>query len=162
MKRKNSLRKANWNYTEKASYHVTIVVKNRFQAFGLVTDEGVQLNALGKIAEKQWVSLLHSFNHIELGEYIIMPDHLHAILHIGGERASTKTASFKTGPIPGSLSHVVRVFKGYACKEIRTSCPQFEWQRGFYDQLIKNQKALSALEQYIRENPEKAKKKVEP
>lgn len=88
-----------------------------------------------------------------------MPDHLHAILHIGGERASTKTASFKTGPIPGSLSHVVRVFKGYACQEIRTSCPQFEWQRGFYDQLIKNQKALSALEQYIRENPEKAKKR---
>jgi REP element-mobilizing transposase RayT len=84
----SSARLQNWDYGCNAAYFVTICTKNRFHYFGDVVDGKMQLSALGKIAQTEW---LKSFNlrpdmNLTMGEYIIMPNHFHAIIIIGNNQ----------------------------------------------------------------------------
>ncbi|KAF0140637.1 MAG: transposase, partial [Stygiobacter sp.] len=53
-----------------------------------------------------------------------------------------------------SLSVIVNQFKG-AVKRYCNKCiaEKFEWQRGFYDRIIRNEKELFNIRKYIEQNP---------
>lgn len=42
------------------------------------------LNTFGKIVEYHWQRIPNHFNHVELDEFVIMPNHIHGILVITG------------------------------------------------------------------------------
>ena len=44
----------------------------------------MQLNSFGRIASAQWQQLPFRFTDLELGEWVIMPNHIHGILVIPG------------------------------------------------------------------------------
>ncbi|MBC8147781.1 MAG: hypothetical protein H8E98_07330, partial [Bacteroidetes bacterium] len=58
--------------------------KNRECLFGHIADGEMILNDAGQMIESAWLKLPERFTNIELHEYIVMPNHFHAILQIVG------------------------------------------------------------------------------
>jgi putative transposase len=74
-----------WDYGWNGAYSVTICTKNRECIFGDVIDTpkpNVRLSEIGQIAYQYWEEIPDHFPFVELGEYVIMPNHLHGIVII--------------------------------------------------------------------------------
>ena len=88
-----SARLQNWNYANEAMYFVTICTRYRAHYFGEIIDHPPSLlpTEIGKIAHEEWyksVSLRPDMN-LELGEFIVMPNHIHGIVIIGPNTYNT-------------------------------------------------------------------------
>jgi putative transposase len=77
-----SNRLKNWDYGSNAAYFITICTQNREHFFGEITNGVMHLNELGKIATQFWSEIPNHFPFVELGNFVIMPNHTHGILII--------------------------------------------------------------------------------
>ena len=77
-----SMRLWYWNYTTPWWYFVTICTKNRINYFGEIKNDKMVLNEIGKIAKHEWIKTAELRENVELDEFIIMPNHFHAIIII--------------------------------------------------------------------------------
>ena len=80
-----SPRRPNWDYRWNGAYFITINAKNRQHLFGQIKDEQMHLNNIGELAYKFWAEIPEHFPTVTLGEYIIMPNHVHGIIIINGQ-----------------------------------------------------------------------------
>ena len=76
----SSARLQNWDYGWNASYFVTICTQNREYYFGDIVNTTMQLTEIGEIAQKYWLEIPNHFPFVELGEFIVMPNHVHGII----------------------------------------------------------------------------------
>ena len=79
-----SARLQNWNYGWNAVYFVTICTKNREHYFGSINNECITLSNVGVIANLLWHEIKSHAKNITLGEFVVMPNHVHGILMISG------------------------------------------------------------------------------
>jgi REP element-mobilizing transposase RayT len=81
----SSSRLQNWNYGNEAMYFITICTKNRTNYFGKIVDSILQPTEIGKIAHSEWhkATELRPDMKLELGEFVVMPNHIHGIIIIG-------------------------------------------------------------------------------
>jgi putative transposase len=79
---RRSIRLKGYDYRKEGLYFITLVVHDRKQLFGRVINGKVQLNDAGEMIEREWMALKKRFEMIQLHEFIVMPDHFHAILEI--------------------------------------------------------------------------------
>jgi putative transposase len=77
-----SARKSNWDYGSNAPYFVTICTKNREHFFGEIVNNVMNLSEIGMAAYNCWLSIPEHFPFVELGGFIVMPDHVHGIIII--------------------------------------------------------------------------------
>jgi len=52
------------------------------------------------------------------------------------------------------LGTIINQFKGACTKRIQLINPSFVWQRNFNDHIIRNEKDLERIREYILRNPE--------
>lgn len=71
-----------WDYRSEGSYHITICTENRVHYFGEIINEQMCLSEIGKLAQQYWSEIPKHFPHIQLDEFVIMPNHIHGILII--------------------------------------------------------------------------------
>jgi REP element-mobilizing transposase RayT len=71
-----------WDYRSEGSYHITICTENRVHYFGEIINEQMCLSEIGKLAHQFWSEIPKHFPHIQLDEFVIMPNHIHGILII--------------------------------------------------------------------------------
>lgn len=69
-----------WDYRNNGAYFITICTANREHYFGEIENGIMQLNEIGKLAEKYWMEIPKHFPFVELGNFVIMPNHTHGIL----------------------------------------------------------------------------------
>lgn len=157
--RKNSLRFPGYDYSQPGYYFVTISTKNNDQIFGIVENGKMTLNALGTITRKVWLELPNHYQ-CALGDSVVMPNHFHGILIIPPSvRAGFKPARTEGGTEEKkrhSLSEIIRGFKTFTAREINImrNTPGIPvWHRGFYDHIIRNERALNSIRDYILLNP---------
>ncbi len=102
--RRKSLRLDGYDYTRVGAYFVTIVASKRVCLFGKVVNGVMELSKFGQIALQQWTKLPRRFPHIELGEYAIMPNHMHGIIiivmRVGARRRKPGTLVFDRPAVP--------------------------------------------------------------
>ncbi len=79
---RRSIRLKGYDYSQEGLYFITICVQNRECLFGRMINEGMVLNDAGKMVETEWCNLMKRFINIDLHEYVVMPNHFHAILEI--------------------------------------------------------------------------------
>jgi putative transposase len=86
-----SARLQTWDYGSNASYFVTICTKNQEHFFGEIVDNAMQLNEIGKLSEQEWIKTLElrPDMNLELGEFVVMPNHFHGIIIIGENQYNT-------------------------------------------------------------------------
>ena len=113
---RRSIRLKGYDYSQAGLYFITICVQNRENLFGNITNEIMNRNDAGKMIEKQWIELSKRFKNIILNEFIIMPNHFHAILEIretpikgqpqGIAPTETVRATFMVDPIKGQPQEI--------------------------------------------------------
>ncbi len=141
-------RLAGYDYSQPGFYFVTICTQHHRLMFGTIVDDQVALKGPGQIAQSVWVSLPKRFAHINLHEYVFMPNHLHAIIEL------TELDPAQASP-RAALWEIIRVLKAATSYQIRRSegKPWFAWQDDYYETVIRSEAALQQIRQYILENP---------
>lgn len=149
-----------YDYSSDGAYHVVICTQHRACILGTVVDDKVELSELGQLVDAELHTSLQIRREIKLDAYVIMPNHLHLIIWIEqptGGLPSTPTPKgrserqHKTKSTPKSLSSFVAGFKGAVTRH--ANYPDKIWQRGFYDRIIRSEKELNNIRQYIISNP---------
>ena len=175
---RRSIRLKNHDYSQEGAYYVTIVAWHREFLFGEIVNKEMRLNKVGKIVEWEWLELPKRLSYVELGKYVVMPNHFHGILFIhenvgatrqgqtislsGAEPLQTVTlegidgSPLPHGPKPASLGAIIAQFKSRATKRIWKFSEYKEtpiWQRNYYEHIIRNDKDLQSKTDYIEANP---------
>jgi len=89
---RRSIRLKGYDYSKPGMYYVTIVTHNHKCFFGKIENGKMILNEYGEIAQQCWTEITRRFPNIEIDEYIIMPDHIHAIIKITNPPVGTTLA----------------------------------------------------------------------
>ena len=82
-----STRLQQWDYGWDAAYFVTICTKDRRHFFGEVMEGKMMLSKAGIVADILWYEIKHHARNVRLGEFMVMPNHVHCILIIDGNDA---------------------------------------------------------------------------
>jgi REP element-mobilizing transposase RayT len=83
---RRSIRLKGYDYASEGAYYVTIVTQGRQCLFGEIIDGEMYLSRYGEIVQKWWLAIPIHFLNVELGAFIIMPNHGHGIIFITDER----------------------------------------------------------------------------
>jgi len=162
-----SARLQSWDYGSDGAYFITICTQDRIHFFGEVENGEMLLNEAGLLAEQLWLQIAAQFKFIELGNFVVMPNHVHGILIINkndvpdtpptDERANEPRGGFagdKNPMLNDNISRVVRWYKGRCCFDIRKTCKDFEWQTRFHDHIIRDADSFETIQDYIANNPQ--------
>ena len=143
-----SKRLSGYDYSLPGFYFVTICVQQHRLVFGTVVDDQVCLKEPGQIAQSVWVTLPKRFAHVNLYEYVFMPNHMHAIIELTNPEPTPPSSR-------AALWEIIRVFKAATTYQVRRAegKPWFAWQEEFYDSVIRTEAALQQIRHYILENP---------
>jgi REP element-mobilizing transposase RayT len=147
---RRSIRLKEFDYSREGAYFLTICTHKRECIFGNIIDEHSELSKYGHIVESVWMDLPKHYNNIQLDEFVIMPNHIHGIIFIVG-------AGFKPAPTTRyPLSEIIRGFKTFSSRKINESrnTPGVPvWQRNFYERVIRNDRELKDIREYVDYNP---------
>jgi putative transposase len=80
--RNESIRLNNHDYSSDGEYFITICTHRMIPYFGNISCEKMIMSESGRIAYKLWYELPEHFSFISLDEFVIMPNHIHAIIII--------------------------------------------------------------------------------
>lgn len=165
-----------YDYSQSGFYFVTICSKKHQHFFGEIVGGQMVLNDIGIIVESSLKNIGNIYSDISLDEYIIMPNHIHAIIvindgaNVGTEHCSVQLEAKDCSDTPTltaqcavttitkkvCLSQVIKSYKGFCTKTIKNkSSKNFAWQRSFYDHVIRNEVSLFKIREYIQNNPVK-------
>ena len=175
---RRSIRLPGYDYSQEGAYYVTIVTQGRECLFGENVNGEMHLNKYGEIVQKWWNKIPSHFPTVELGVFVIMPNHVHGIIFITTERrgdvvsphedpnnniqdayvAETFNLGRETLPLrKRTLGQIVAYFKYQSTKEmnrIETDKAITKlWQRNYYEHIIRDQKDLQNKTDYIEANP---------
>jgi len=153
---RRSVRLKNIDYASTGAYFVTICVQYKRTVFGIVSGDSVILSSMGKKVEEFWLSIPDHFLNVSLDEYVIMPNHIHGIVLIRNEPSNDhQEKAFQKIPT-GSISSIIRSYKATVTRHFRQNgFTSFQWQRGFYEHVIRSEKAMNSIREYIHLNPRK-------
>jgi putative transposase len=79
---RRSIRLKGFDYSRPGYYFITLCCYSRECLFGEINEGKMMLNEYGKIARDEWVQSANIRREIELDEFVIMPNHFHAIVKI--------------------------------------------------------------------------------
>lgn len=163
---RQSIRLRDFYYSANGAYFVTICTQGRECLFGEICDGGMLLNEAGRVVAEWWLKLPDKFTGITLYESIIMPNHFHGILVVGAPSCGCPDANLtpKTGRPHGAaptLGDVMDWFKtmttnAYIRGVKKSRWPPFPgrlWQRNYYERIIRDEKELASISEYITLNP---------
>jgi len=95
--RGQTFRLKNWDYANEGAYFITICTQDREHFFGEIENEKMVLTETGRLAEKYWAEIPKQFPFIKLGEFVIMPNHVHGILIIDHGEGHGRDGGFHDG-----------------------------------------------------------------
>ncbi len=162
-RRKNSLRLRGYDYSSVGAYFVTIVTWQRELLFGDIVDGEMILNEMGEIVRDEWERTPQIRHEVELGAYVVMPNHFHAIVIIN-DIGDLQVGAHGRAPLrigvayrkPKSLGAIMAGFKSSVTKRINTlhnSLGVPVWQRNYHDRIIRNEREMARIWDYIEANP---------
>ena len=79
---RKSIRLKGYDYTQAGAYFVTVCAHNRGCFFGEIVNGQMALNDCGNTAALCWREIPNHFPHVDLDEFIVIPNHMHGVLVI--------------------------------------------------------------------------------
>ena len=126
----------NYDYSTAGAYFITICTQNRRCFLSHIVGRGLapaeaHLTGYGAIAEEQLLLLEERYPQLKINQYVIMPNHIHAILLL------EETAGASPRP---TITDVVCAYKSLTTRK----CKQFKpieklFQTSFYEHVIRGQ-----------------------
>jgi len=145
--RRKPNRLAKYDYSRNGAYFITLCVKDKHELLWQPSNVGAtvpgrpcefpELSEYG-MAVKNAVDYYITYdNSFVIDIYVIMPNHIHAVVVITGDRGRS--------PLQG----IVRKLKSFVTKQIGFSI----WQKSFHDHIIRDRQDYSRIAEYIKNNP---------
>ncbi len=167
-----------WDYSWRGCYFITICTAHQECIFGKISNGQMQPSSIGEIILQEWERSFQIREELFCNAFVLMPNHLHAIVRIENPapptipaavethgRASLQTSASTNAGIayrsPRSISSFVAGFKSSATKrinEFRNTPKMPVWQSRFHDHIVRNDDEYHKIEHYIRTNHEKWEK----
>jgi len=156
-RRRRSIRLHKFDYASAGAYFITIVTQDRKCLFGDIIAGEMRLNECGQAVQDEWEKSARIREEIELDAFVVMPNHIHAIIAIGDRSGrATGRSPLQSGPGKRSLGAFVGGFKSAVTKRInesRRALGMPVWQRNYFEHVIRNEDSLHRIRQYILDNP---------
>ncbi len=173
---RRSIRLKGYDYAQAGAYFITMCVQDRACLFGDAVDGTMILSSPGQMIHKAWCELPNHYPHVELDAFVIMPNHVHGIIVLVGSgpivgvgpcaypdhSQTPKRIGQPQGVAPTglSLSDTVHRFKTMTTKRYadgvkkRGWAPFWArlWQRNYYEHVIRNERELDKIREYIGTN----------
>ena len=107
-----TMRLQNWDYGSDALYFITICTARRECYFGKIVNGEMVLSDLGKTVDEEWIKTfeLRRDMNLQTGEFVVMPNHFHAIISIGINR-------YNMGTVDGVDCGDVGIADGHHCRD---------------------------------------------
>ena len=144
---RKSIRLTHYDYLQNGAYFVTICTKDRLPT--------IDSQEIRDIIQETWDNLPKHYPEVVLDKFVIMPNHIHAIIIINNNYYNFVGAGLRPAR---KLSEIVRVLKSFSSREINkylnTSGQSF-WQRNYHEHVIRNDNDLYDTRKYIDDNPVK-------
>lgn len=144
MERKN-IRLRDFDYSHNGAYFVTICTKNKEKIFwqnpykeDLNLPEGYELSEYGIIAKEGIINISNIYN-VDIINYVVMPNHIHILMLVDNAKGNKQS----------SINKIIQQYKGYVTKKIGFS----PWQKLFYDHIVRDERDLMKIYEYIQYNP---------
>ena len=139
-----------YDYSTPGAYFITICTHNRKCLLSNIVGRGlapaeIQYTQYGEIAREQLLSLENRYPNLKIDQYVIMPNHIHAILILN------ETAGASPRP---TIMDVVSAYKSLttrACKKAQSIDKLF--QTSFYEHVICGREDYLEIAEYIMNNP---------
>jgi len=117
----------------------------------------MQLSPIGKIAETEWIKTieLRPDMNLELGEFVVMPNHFHGIMIIHENQYNSTFNSQRNqfGRQSKNLVSIIRGYKSAVTTYARKNNIPFDWQPRFHDHIIRSTDEYYRISNYIVNNP---------
>ena len=176
-RRRRSIRLKGYDYSQAGAYFVTICTEDREWVLGEVVAGEMRPNDAGAITLAVWEDLPRHYGHVRVDVFVVMPNHVHGIIvltddvtadvgtgavgvdDVGvGTGAGLKPAPTEHAPTQRrqGLPEVVRAFKTFSARRInalRGTPGVAVWQRNYYEHVVRDERALDAIRQYVADNP---------
>ena len=166
-----AMRLEHFDYTQGGPYFLTICLQRRTPLLGKITDRGsVALNPFGVMITTVWRAMPEYNPGLILDEFIVMPDHFHAIIgfvdpHIWralwpattdaevDQDDSKKFSRLSVSKIVGRFK--LQTLKHYRQGVTESGWPTYAgqlWQRGYWDRIVRSERDLQSHREYIYNN----------
>ena len=156
-RRRRSIRLREYDYRQAGVYFITVVTHGREMLFGEIAGGGTRLNEFGRIVEDEWQKSSVIRREIELDVFVVMPNHIHGIVNIiNPDVGATGRSPLRSGPPARSLGAFVAGFKSAVTKRLnnlRHTPGVPVWQRNYYEHVIRGDRELLRVREYILNNP---------
>src|SRR5690606_17468160 len=165
-----------WDYGWAAPYFITICTQDRENYFGEVINGSMRLSQAGLLADVLWYQIPHHAQSVELGAFVVMPNHIHGILIVtggGGDRRD-KACLVSTGvtgdpavpdpplspsqkrfrnPGKNTVSSIIGGYKSAVTNHANRLGIPVAWQSRFHDHIIRDDAEYQRINDYIESNP---------
>lgn len=165
-----------YDYSLSGAYFISIVIHQRIALSGNISTGKLRLNEAGEMIAEIWKDIPKRMENILIDKYIVMPNHFHGIviieeLVVGADLVSARISGLGdenrvgTSPTPTKkfpkLGDVLREFKSITTNKYIEGVKQNKWepfnrrlwQRNYHDRIIRNEKELHRVQEYIDMNP---------
>ena len=145
-----SLRNPNINY-QSGWWSVSIQVAKNKSILGAIVGEKVVLNTLGRAVDDYWRTLPKKYPELEIFDYVVMPNHFHALLRIHYMPSNREHhLGFLMSRFKGGTSFIYGKMRRTGGVE---DIGEKLWQRDYWDDLVSSEEEFKGWQKYIRENP---------
>jgi REP element-mobilizing transposase RayT len=136
-----------YDYSSAGCYFVTLCVQDRLPLLGRIAGGEMLLSPAGAMVQLSLQEMPRRYSDVNLDALVVMPDHLHVIVTLGGGGRSLSTVMHRVKSQTTAI---------YGRKVWLSGWPPFHvrlWQRGFYDRVIRDERQLNAIREYMMQNP---------
>ena len=77
-----SARWQSWDYSSEGLYFITINTRHHACLFGTIANKEMYLSEFGQIVAEEWIKSFEIRDELFCDSFVIMPNHIHAILRI--------------------------------------------------------------------------------
>ncbi len=128
-------------------YFVTICTREKKCYFGYIRDSKMYFTKIGYYCQQQLEEISEHYPYAENLSYVVMPNHIHMILHINPHAVNEQLPETRTllSVIIGGLKRAVSVYA-------RRNNIDFEWQSRYHDHIIRNSHDGNKITEYVANN----------
>ena len=110
-----------------------------------------ELNELGRRVEEYWRGMPSKYPELELDEFVVMPNHFHAIVRIRFRPTNKEHhLGFLLGRFKGGTGYIYGNMRRAGEVE---DIGEHLWQFDYWDKIVTSEQQLAAYRRYIRDNP---------
>ena len=149
--------RAKWLEYNEGLYFITVCTHKREHYFGEIIDAEMHLSPIGKYLYEELENASVHHPHINILQFVVMPNHFHAIVNVNNAARCVPTIDDRmTNGLKSSqrplLSTYIGSLKSATTKFAHAYQLEFAWQSRYHDHYIRGVDDMNQISQYIEGN----------